>query len=70
MAAWRCAHVADKILNHQTGTISWRRRGLPAHEFLAERRAALDLWGVHVAALIDEMVHRMDLKEPSHDLPL
>jgi hypothetical protein len=55
-------HVADKILNHQTGTISGVAAVYQRHEFLAERRAALDLWGVHVAALIDEMVHRMDLK--------
>jgi integrase len=42
-------HVADKILNHQSGTISvaavYQR-----HEFLAERREALERWGAHVAA--------------------
>ena len=44
-------HVADKILNHQSGTISgvaavWR------HEFMKERKEALDLWGAHVTDLV------------------
>ena len=49
-------HVADKILNHQTGTISGVAAVYQRHEFLAERQAALDLWGAHVAALIDSVV--------------
>ncbi len=49
-------HVADKILNHQTGTISGVAAVYQRHEFLVERRAALDLWGAHVAALIDSVV--------------
>jgi integrase len=49
-------HVADKILNHQTGTISGVAAVYQRHEFLAERQAALDLWGAHVAALIDGVV--------------
>ena len=49
-------HVADKILNHQTGTISGVAAVYQRHEFLVERRAALDLWGTHVAALIDGVV--------------
>jgi len=52
-------HVADKILNHQTGTISGVAAVYQRHEFLAERQAALDLWGAHVAALIER---RMDPK--------
>jgi len=36
-------HVADKILNHQAGTISGVAAVYQRHEFLAERRAALDL---------------------------
>jgi integrase len=57
-------HVADKILNHQVGTISGVAAVYQRHEFLAERRAALDLWGAHVAGLIDDVVseHRIDLK--------
>src|SRR5712675_2383323 len=52
-------HVADKILNHQTGTISGVAAVYQRHEFLAERRAALDLWGAHVAAIVER---RMDGK--------
>jgi integrase len=43
-------HVADKILNHQSGTISGVAAVYQRHEFLAERREALERWGVHVAA--------------------
>ena len=34
------------------------------HEFLAERRAALDLWGAHVIAILNDVVdeHRIELK--------
>jgi hypothetical protein len=38
-------HVADKILNHQAGTISGVAAVYQRHDFLAERRTALDLWG-------------------------
>jgi hypothetical protein len=47
-------HVADKILNHQAGTISGVAAVYQRHEFLAERRAALDLWGAHVAQILWE----------------
>jgi integrase len=49
-------HVADKILNHQSGTISGVAAIYQRHEFLAERRVALDLWGAHVAELIKNVV--------------
>jgi integrase len=57
-------HVADKILNHQTGTISGVAAVYQRHEFLSERREALDLWGAHVAKLITEPSrgYRMRLK--------
>jgi integrase len=57
-------HVADKILNHQYGTISGVAAVYQRHEFLAERQAALDLWGAHVDQLLGEISHdrRMDLK--------
>jgi integrase len=48
-------HVADKILNHQTGTISGVAAVYQRHEFLAERRQALDLWGAHVGAILVAM---------------
>jgi len=57
-------HVADKILNHQSGTISGVAAVYQRHEFLAERQAALDLWGTHIGQLLGETSHdrRMDLK--------
>jgi integrase len=45
-------HVADKILNHQAGTISGVAAVYQRHEFLAERRKALDIWGAHVGKLL------------------
>jgi integrase len=44
-------HVADKILNHQTGTISGVAAVYQRHEFLAERKGALERWGAHIASL-------------------
>jgi integrase len=41
-------HVADKILNHQSGTISGVAAIYQRHEFLKERERALQLWGKHV----------------------
>jgi hypothetical protein len=57
-------HVADKILNHQSGTISGVAAIYQRHEFLAERRAALDLWGAHVGQIVEKVSpdHRIDLK--------
>ena len=45
-------HVADKILNHQSGTISGVAAVYQRHEFLAERKVALDRWGCHVEHII------------------
>jgi integrase len=47
-------HVADKILNHQSGTISGVAAVYQRHDFLAERKDALDRWGVHVAELVQQ----------------
>lgn len=57
-------HVADKILNHQSGTISGVAAIYQRHDFLAEHRQALDLWGAHVGALLNEVCHehRIELK--------
>ena len=57
-------HVADKILNHQSGTISGVAAVYQRHNFLTERRAALDLWGAHVGQLLTGMCpeRRMALK--------
>ena len=45
-------HVADKILNHQAGTISGVAAVYQRHEFLAERKEALDRWGAHVEHIV------------------
>jgi integrase len=47
-------HVADKILNHQAGTISGVAAVYQRHEFLLERREALERWGAHVAHILAE----------------
>jgi integrase len=44
-------HVADKILNHQNGTISGVAAVYQRHDFLAERREALETWGAHVSRI-------------------
>ncbi len=56
-------HVADKILNHQAGTISGVAAVYQRHEFLLERKEALDLWGTHLAKLVGEAVLRSRLKQ-------
>src|ERR1019366_8588709 len=53
-------HVADKILNHQSGTISGVAAVYQRHEFLPERQAALDLWGAHIGRLLEEASHDHD----------
>jgi hypothetical protein len=45
-------HVADKILNHQEGTISGVAAVYQRHEFLAEGKEALDRWGAHVEDIV------------------
>src|SRR6202171_5546418 len=47
-------HVADKILNHQAGTISGVAAVYQRHDFLAERKQALERWGTHVAHIVAE----------------
>ena len=53
MARLRVApHVADKVLNHQAGTISGVAAVYQRHEFLSERQGALERWGRHVAEIV------------------
>jgi integrase len=47
-------HVADKILNHQTGAISGVAAVYQRHDFLLERREALETWGTHFSQIIGE----------------
>jgi integrase len=44
-------HVADKILNQQGGTISGVAAVYQRHEFMKERKQALELWGEHIQRL-------------------
>ena len=44
-------HVADKILNHASGAISGVAAVYQRHEFMSERKQALERWGEHVATL-------------------
>jgi integrase len=47
-------HVADKILNHQSGTISGVAAVYQRHEFPAERQEALERWGTHVDRIVGD----------------
>jgi integrase len=47
-------HIADKILNHNAGTISGVAAVYQRHEFLSERREALERWGAHAAHIVAE----------------
>jgi integrase len=48
-------HVADKILNHQAGTICGVAAVYQRHDFLLERKEALDRWGAHVEQIIQTL---------------
>jgi integrase len=52
-------HVADKILNHQAGTISGVAAVYQRHDFLLERREALDRWGAHVEQILQTFKSKM-----------
>jgi hypothetical protein len=43
--------VADKILNHLTGTIKGVAAVYQRHDYVREARAALELWGRHLKRL-------------------
>jgi integrase len=47
-------HVADKVLNHQSGTISGVAAVYQRHDFLAERKDALERWGTHVRKILTD----------------
>jgi hypothetical protein len=52
-------HVADKILNHQSGTISGVAAVYQRHAFLLERKEALDRWGAHVASILAKAANEL-----------
>jgi integrase len=51
-------HVADKILNHQNGTISGVAAVYQRHDFLAERKTALEMWGAHVQRAVAKAISK------------
>ena len=57
-------HVADKILNHQTGTISGVAAVYQRHDFMAERTEALERWGAHVGALLNAAARKQPIAFP------
>ena len=46
-------HIVELILNHRSRQLSGVA-GVYRHEYLEERREALELWGRHVAQLIQK----------------
>ena len=51
-------HVADKVLNHQGGTISGVAAVYQRHDFLAERKRALEMWGAHVQRTVEKAISK------------
>jgi integrase len=52
-------HVADKILNHQSGTISGVAAVYQRHEFFSQRQEALERWGIHIAHIVADASHQI-----------
>jgi len=48
-------HVADKILNHQSGTISGVTAVYQRHQFMAERKEAMANWGAHIEHILSRV---------------
>src|SRR5262249_55971453 len=47
-------HVVDRILNHSTGRISGVARVYNRHEYLPERKVAVESWAKHIELLLDQ----------------
>ena len=47
-------HIVELILNHRSRQLSCVAGVYNRHEYLEERREALELWGRHVAQLIQK----------------
>jgi integrase len=45
--------VVEKIINHTSGSFGGVQGVYQRHEFRAEKRAALELWAKHLAAIVD-----------------
>ena len=46
-------HIADKVMNHQSGTISGVAAVYQRHHFLDERKTALEAWSEHVQSSVN-----------------
>ncbi len=49
--------VTERILNHVSGTRGGIAGVYQRHDFATESRAALEAWGAHVAAIVEERSH-------------
>jgi integrase len=58
-------HVADKVLNHQAGTISGVAAVYQKHQFLEERKDALEKWGAHVAHVVAQRQIQANIELPN-----
>ncbi|WP_159992932.1 site-specific integrase [Roseomonas sp. 18066] len=58
-------HVADRLLNHASGTISGVAAVYQRNDFMPERREALEAWGEHVDAAAAE--GRVDAQQQGAD---
>jgi integrase len=47
-------HVVDRVLNHSTGKISGVARIYNRHEYLSERKAAVESWATHIDRLLNQ----------------
>jgi integrase len=65
-------HVADKVLNHQSGTISGVAAVYQRHDFLAERKEALELWSAHVIKIVAKtsLDSRIDIQKCRGEAPV
>lgn len=64
MARARVAqHVSDRILNHQSGVISGVAAVYQQHDYLEERKNALELWSDHLHALVNKKNIKVDISQ-------
>jgi hypothetical protein len=56
-------HVADRVLNHQSGTISGVAAVYNRFQYLAERKSALHALGSYIARLVGRNV--VPLRQPA-----